>query len=117
MKKFKLNLSKDFILISTVLFIGSVLTTDFALATNSASQDAITQVLCNIVGQLSGGIGKSIATIAIIVLGIGIFVGKLSWPLAIATALGIGMIFGAASIVSWITSGTAGGGANSGGAC
>lgn len=116
MKKFKLNLSKDFILISAVLFIGSVLTTDFALA-NTASQDAITQVLCNIVGQLSGGIGKSIATIAIIVLGIGIFVGKLSWPLAIATALGIGMIFGAASIVSWITSGTAGGGANAGGAC
>ena len=66
------------------------------------TDDAITDVLCNVVGQLKGPIGKAIATIAIIVLGIGLFMGKLSWPLALATAIGIGIIFGADGIVGWL---------------
>lgn len=85
----------------------------FAANTPSQSNDAISLVLCNIIGQLQGGIGKGIATIAIIVLGIGLFLGKLSWPVAVATALGIGLIFGAAGIVTWISSGTSNGGAPS----
>ncbi|AIL64866.1 Type IV secretory pathway, VirB2 components (pilins) [Rickettsiales bacterium Ac37b] len=76
------------------------------------SNDAISTVLCNVVKQLNGPIGKGIATIAIIVLGIGLFLGKLSWGLAVATAIGIGMIFGAAQIVMWISAGTAGTGGN-----
>lgn len=68
----------------------------------SASSTGLTGVLCNVVQQLQGGLGKAIATIAIIVLGIGLFLGKLSWPLALITAIGIGMIFGAANIVDWI---------------
>lgn len=74
-----------------------------AMAQNNT--DAIGRVLCNIVKQLSGPIGKGISTIAIIVLGIGLFLGKLSWGLAVATAIGIGMIFGAAQIVTWISNG------------
>ncbi|AIL64868.1 Type IV secretory pathway, VirB2 components (pilins) [Rickettsiales bacterium Ac37b] len=69
------------------------------------NDDAISRVLCNIVKQLNGPIGKGISTIAIIVLGIGLFLGKLSWGLAVATAIGIGMIFGAAQIVAWISNG------------
>ena len=72
------------------------------------NDDAISKVLCNVVKQLNGPIGKGIATIAIIVLGIGLFLGKLSWGLAVATAIGIGMIFGAAQIVVWISAGTVG---------
>ena len=64
--------------------------------------DAISGVLCIVVKALTGPIGKAIATIAIVVLGIGLFMGKLSWPLALATALGIGMIFGANEIVTWL---------------
>ena len=73
----------------------------------SDSGDAIASVLCTIVGALQGAIGKAVATIAIVVLGIGLFLGKLSWPLAVATAIGIGMIFGASEMVGWI-SGTTG---------
>ena len=73
----------------------------------AADQDQITAVLCIVVRALQGGIGKAIATIAIVVLGVGLFMGKLSWPLALATALGIGMIFGAGQIVTWL-SGAAG---------
>ena len=85
-----------------------VILPNIAMASASGGTDAISQVLCNVLGQLQGGIGKGIATIAIIVLGIGLFLGKLSWPLALATALGIGLIFGAASVVSWVTSNTSG---------
>jgi len=106
MKKFEFSLSKNFIAVSIMAFLGVVVASQYSFADNN---DAITQVLCNVVGQLSGGIGKAIATIGIIVLGIGMFIGKLSWPLAIATAIGIGMIFGAASIVNWISAGTANG--------
>ena len=72
----------------------------------SDSGDAIATVLETVVCALTGGIGKAVATIAIVVLGIGLFLGKLSWPLAVATAIGIGMIFGASEIVGWISKGT-----------
>ncbi len=75
----------------------------------NTNTDAISDVLCNVINQLQGGIGKGIATIAIVVLGIGLFLGKLSWPLAIATAIGIGLIFGAAGIVGWISPGSGSG--------
>jgi type IV secretory pathway VirB2 component (pilin) len=73
-----------------------------AAADPPAGGDAISGVLCIVVKALTGPIGKAIATIAIVVLGIGLFMGKLSWPLALATALGIGMIFGADQIVTWL---------------
>ena len=66
---------------------------------------AITYTLNNIVTALQGTLGKSIATIAVIVLGIGLFLGRISWPLAIATAVGIGLIFGAVSIIDWVSGG------------
>ena len=80
---------------------------DFALATGSTTDDGISQTLCLVVSKLTGPIGRGIATIAIVVLGIGLFLGKLSWGLAVAVALGIGMIFGAPIMVNWL-SGTAG---------
>jgi type IV secretion system protein VirB2 len=76
---------------------------DISMATTAPTTDgAIGDTLCKVVGSLTGVWGKAIATIAIIVLGIGLFLGKLSWGVAIATAIGIGMIFGAGTIVSWL---------------
>jgi len=83
-----------------------------------ADDNGITKVLCNVVGQLQGGLGKAIATIAIKILGISLFLGKLSWPLALVTAVGIGMIFGAANIVDWVGAGAGGaGGTGTGTTC
>ena len=69
-----------------------------------ADTDPIGDTLCNIVTKLQGRIGKGIATIAVIFLGIGLFLGKLSWGLAIAIGIGIGGIFGASQIVNWMGS-------------
>lgn len=79
---------------------------ELAFADESTNDDGISSVLCNVVGKLTGAIGRAVVTIAVVVLGIGLFIGKLSWSLAIATAIGIGMIFSAGIIVNWL-SGTA----------
>jgi type IV secretion system protein VirB2 len=65
-----------------------------------AASDAITVLLCKVTGLLTGTIGQATATIGIVVLGMGLFTGKLSWTTAIATALGIGIVFGAANLVA-----------------
>lgn len=89
------QLSAVFCVTALILFMP-----DFASA--SSGSNAIACTLYHIQSQLTGAIGKGIATIAVVVLGIGLFLGKLSWGLAIATAMGIGLIFSAGSIVSWL---------------
>lgn len=69
----------------------------------SGSSEPIAETLCLISKALQGPIGKTIATIAIVVLGVGLFLGKVSWPLAVATAIGIGLIFGSSEMVSWLS--------------
>jgi type IV secretion system protein VirB2 len=56
--------------------------------------------LCTIVRAITGKIGRAIATIAVIFLGFGAFFGKVTWGLAVAVAIGIFAIFGAATIVT-----------------
>jgi type IV secretory pathway VirB2 component (pilin) len=102
-------MTKEFDIIKKAALLFSLVALFSVILPNVAFADdeiAITKVLCNVVGQLQGGLGKAIATIAIIVLGISLFLGKLSWPLALVTAIGIGMIFGAANIVEWVGDGT-----------
>jgi type IV secretory pathway VirB2 component (pilin) len=72
-----------------------------------ASEDRIGNTLCKVVERLKGKIGRGIATIAVVFLGIGLFLGKLSWGLAVAIGIGIGGIFGANQIVAWLGSGDA----------
>ena len=40
-----------------------------------------------------------------VVVAVGLFMGKFSWGVGIATAVGIGMIFGAPTIVKWLATG------------
>jgi type IV secretory pathway VirB2 component (pilin) len=77
-------------------------------AAASTTDDGISTVLCLIVTKLTGPIGKTIGMIALVVLGAGIFLGKLSWPLALATALGITFIFSANKIINWLSAGVGG---------
>jgi len=68
----------------------------------ASASNGISDTLCKIVTQLTGPIGKAVGMIALVVLGMGIFLGKLSWPLALATALGITFIFSASTIMAWL---------------
>lgn len=78
-----------------------------AASSSAATAGGITTVLCTVVTALTGPIGRAVGMIALVVLGMGIFLGKLSWPLALATALGITFIFSASTIMGWLSGGSA----------
>lgn len=69
-------------------------------AATAPAQTAIDNNMCTVVNLLTGRAGKAIATIGVVFLGIGLFMGKMSWSVALAVALGIGAIFGSGEIVN-----------------
>ena len=60
-------------------------------------------VLCMIVGFVYGNLGRALATLAIIVIGVGATLGKVSWGLAITVGVGISIIFNAQVIMALMT--------------
>lgn len=100
-----LIINKDFYwrVFTTLCITGAIISAcDSAFASGN---DVIGNTLCNLVNNISGGIAKSIATMAIFAVGIGLFMGKLSWGTAALTAAGVGVIFGAGKLVSWLSAG------------
>jgi len=45
----------------------------------AAAPNAIQDVFCNVVNILTGTTGKAVATVAIIAVGVGALLGKISW--------------------------------------
>jgi type IV secretion system protein VirB2 len=88
------------LLVLVAVFVSASLLSDAAMASPvGGDSNAIEQVFCNAVLILTGTTGKAIATIAVIAVGVGALLGKISWGMALIVALGIALIFGAASIV------------------
>ncbi|MBL6785164.1 MAG: TrbC/VirB2 family protein [Rickettsiales bacterium] len=90
--------------ILTIAFglMAAMVITDPAFATGGAAVGTggdLEQILCNALSIVQGGVGRTIAAFAVIFIGISLFLGKVSWGVAIATVLGIGAIFGATTIV------------------
>jgi type IV secretion system protein VirB2 len=74
-------------------------------ASSSDAKDPISSALCNVVKLINGPAGKAIATIALVFLAIGLFVGKITWGVAVSVAIGIAVLFGASSVIDAITAG------------
>jgi type IV secretion system protein VirB2 len=76
--------------------------------TNDGTQNTqISNIICGAVNQLTGTIGRSIAILIIISLAISLFLGKVSWGMAIAVAVGMGILFGAKDVVNILSGHTA----------
>ena len=75
----------------------------------AADVTSVESAMCAGYKVFNGPLGKTFAIFAIVALGVGFFLGKVSWGMAIAVALGIGSIFGAPALVKAITGGTGGG--------
>ena len=73
-----------------------------------AHADTIGELLCTVADWFTGPIGQGIATLAIITVGVGALMGKVSWGMAIIVGIGVAVIFGAPEIVGEL--GTAGSG-------
>ena len=91
--------------LSALVLSALVLVPEIAFAQSQALENTIKNGLCVVIKALTGEVGKALATLAILFLGIGAFFGKVNWGLALMFAAGIVAIFGAASIASGFTSG------------
>lgn len=69
---------------------------------------AIASVLCVVVNWFVGPLGRALATLAIIMVGVGATLGKVSWGLAITVAVGISVMLGAPSLILALTGATSG---------
>ena len=65
-------------------------------------------LLCRVADWFTGSVGQGIATLAIIVIGIGALMGKVSWGMAIIVGIGVAVIFGAPTIVAELSGGQGG---------
>ena len=100
---FQIELNRDLVWrLFLVLFAISIIVVscDAAFASN---HDVVGATLCRLVSNLSGGIARGIATIAIFAVGVGLFLGKLNWGIAAATAAGVGIIFSAPKLVAFLS--------------
>jgi hypothetical protein len=64
--------------------------------------DPIGTRLCGIVHVLQGNTAKAISICALFSVAIGLFMGKINWGVALTTASGVVVIFGAGTIVSFL---------------
>jgi len=71
-----------------------------AAPTPPSTGNAIADVLCYIVMILYGPAGKALATIAVVMMGFGALMGKVSFTQAFIVAVGIAVTFGAPQIVT-----------------
>jgi type IV secretory pathway VirB2 component (pilin) len=75
----------------------------FAYTAPTVTDSKISDIICNIVVQLQGPVARGVAAFGIIFLGFSLFLGKISWGVALALGIGIGAIFGAGEIVNLIS--------------
>lgn len=70
-----------------------------------AQQSPMGNVICFIIGIVYGNLGRGLAALAVIILGVGATLGKVSWGLAMTVAVGVGTVFGAVPLVAFLVSG------------
>lgn len=93
-----------FILCLSVVFF-SLFATEVWAAAPAGDATMVINVMCAVINQLTGPIGKAITIIILISLGIMLLLGKVTWGVAIALAVGMGVIFGAKDLVNLLTGG------------
>ncbi len=71
----------------------------FMSFTLSTGNCGIADAICTVVGWFQGSLGKAIASLSVIFLGIQAFFGKITWGTVVLYAVGIFAIFGAEDIV------------------
>jgi len=69
----------------------------------SGEDNAFGQAICNLMNVVTGNAGRAVVGVVVIVVGIMFFLGKVTWSLVLAIALGAGAIFGAPAIVQVVT--------------
>ena len=74
-------------------------------ANTNLGTTTMNDTLCAIMKFITGGVGKTFASFAVIFVGIGFLTGKTTWTAMITFALGIAAIFGAPTVIKAFTGG------------
>lgn len=106
-------MKKIFIILISLLF----LTTNSNVARASGSLEfkdklnsqtsSMEDLICNVLGFLTGGVGKALAAFACMGIALAFLGGKVSWTLILTFSLGMACIFGAPTIIKAFTGGDA----------
>lgn len=72
-------------------------------AAASSANDPLSQTLCLVINWFTGRMGQAIATLGVVVLGIGAMLGKVSWQMALTVAFGVSVMFSGARVVELLT--------------
>jgi type IV secretion system protein VirB2 len=92
--------------LALAFFVAAMVTPDVALA-GGGGGNPLGTVLCTLVTWIMGPTGRAVATLAIIIIGVGALMGKVSWGMAIIVAIGIAIVFGAPTILTLLGGGAA----------
>lgn len=77
---------------------------ELALAATAptAASDPIGYQLCKVVAIMSNSTAKAIAIVALLAVGVGLFMGKVNWGVALTTAVGVIVMFGAPALIGFL---------------
>jgi type IV secretory pathway VirB2 component (pilin) len=70
----------------------------YFMLVSSADASPMTEVLCSILEIVQGSLAQGLATLGVIMIGATACLGKASWGMAITVAVGISVVFNAATI-------------------
>lgn len=73
---------------------------------NSDFDRSLADTLCNVLKFVTGSVGKTIATFAIIFIGVTFLNGKCNWTVLVTFSVGLAAIFAAPKIISTFTGGS-----------
>ena len=104
-------MKKIFIILISLLLVTA--NSNIARADNDAGEYAVDTsttlegLICNVLGFLTGGVGKALAAFACMGIALAFLGGKVSWTLILTFSLGMACIFGAPTIIKAFTGGDA----------
>lgn len=78
---------------------------DLEFVSNLDTTTTMEDLICNVLGFLTGGVGKALAAFACIGISLAFLGGKVSWTLILTFSLGMACIFGAPTIIKAFTGG------------
>lgn len=104
-------MKKVFIIMISLLLLTA--NSNVAKASGSANENKLDTsltlegLICNVLGFLTGGVGKALAAFACMGIALAFLGGKVSWTLILTFSLGMACIFGAPTIIKAFTGGDA----------
>ena len=89
------------------MLIAFLLTSNYEIAlaattAPTAASDPIGYQLCKVVAIMSNSTAKAIAIVALLAVGVGLFMGKVNWGVALTTAVGVIVMFGAPALIGFL---------------